>query len=375
MIPAFIMEKLDRIPHLEGNNGGDPRQEYSQWQRWANNNSSSRRSRQHRHVDPRLIKSYDADDLLSEYVDPQAEQHMSFPEPGSFVPRKRKSVPVQVVQKTVPVNSHLYPNPDIIHDYDDDVADLVSLFSSHDPYSSSTSMSLATTILTEDEREEEKLQEPFEMDASLHSLQYSNHSSRRHEDDYHDHNISSVPRKTSGSGSGPGQDLGMTMNDSSLNHLTTILRAKSSLIRQQEAIMRDIEERQAAGLQHQQQQQQQEQQQQQQRRQQQQQEALSSTATAQNALAVDAGFLIQKPETSSTGPVQDPSTKQAVAVATTNIKSNTNTGYSNSTSHQVAASSGDTRNRLDALRRRRVRGIVDETPELLAQAQEKQHQF
>jgi hypothetical protein len=171
MIPTLIMDKLDRIPHLEDNNDGDPRQEYSQWQRWANN--SSHRSRQRRHVDPRLIKS--SDDLLSEYVDPHAEQHMSFPEPGSFVPTKRKSAPVQeAAQKAVPVNSHLYPNPDVIHDYYDDdvVADLVSLLP-HDPYSSSTSLSLATTILTQDEREEEKLQEPFEMNASLHSLQYS----------------------------------------------------------------------------------------------------------------------------------------------------------------------------------------------------------
>jgi hypothetical protein len=367
MIPKFVMDKLDRIPHHEGNNDGDPHQEYSQWQRWANS-SSSHRSRQRRHVDPRLIKS--SDNLLSEYVDPQAEQHMSFPEPESFVPTKRKSAPVQAAQKAVPATSHLYPNPDIIHDYDDDVSDLASLFSSHDPYSSLASMSLATTILTEDEGEEEKVQEPFEMGASLHSLQYSNYSSRCHENDCHDHSISSITRKTtgSGSGSGLGQDLRMTMNDSSLNHLTTILRAKSSLIRQQEAIMRDIEERQAAELQKQQQKQEQQQQQrreqQQQRREQQQRELLSSSATAQSAIAVDAGFFIQTPETTGAGPVQDP-----FSVAT--ITTNTITGSNNSTSRQVAASTGDTWNWLDALRRRRVR-IVDETPELV---QEQQYQF
>jgi hypothetical protein len=356
MIPTFIMDKLDRISHLEGNkNDGDPRpQEYSQWQQWANN--SSHRSGQRRHIDPRLIKS--SDDLLSEFVDPQAEQHMSFPEPGSFVPTKRKSAPVKAAQKAIPVNSYLYPNPDI-HDYDDDVAHLVSLFTSHDPYSSSASMSLAKSILKEDE-EEEKVQEPFEMNA----LQFS----RRHQNDCHDHNISSVPRKTTGnaSGIGLGQDLRMAIDDSSPSHLTTLLQAKSSLIRQQEAIMRDIEERQAAELQ----QQQQQERQQQQRREQRHREALSSTATAQSALAVDAGFFIQKPETTSTGPVQAILKKQTVA-ATATAPYDNNTGSRNNTSRQVAASSGDTRNWLGALRRRRrVRIVVDdETPEHVQQHQ------
>jgi hypothetical protein len=359
MIPTFIMDKLDRIPHSEGNNDGG--QEYSQWQRWANN--GSHRSRQRRHIDPRLIKS--SDDLLSEYVDPQAEQHMSFPEPRSFVPTKRKSAPgVQAAPKAIPVNSHLYPKPDI-HDYEDDedVADLVSLFSSHDPYSSSSaSMSLATTILTEDEGEEEKVQEPFEMDAS----QFFKYSSRRHQNDYrHDYNISSVPRKNTrnGSGSGLGQDLRMTMNDSSLSHLTTLLQAKSSLIRQQEAIMRDIEERQVA-----EQQQHQQEQQHQQRRDQQQREALSSAATAQSALAVDAGFLIPKPDTTGTSPLQDPFTIVNMQAATA-----TSTASSNSTGRQVAAPSGDTGNWWDALRRRRVR-VVDETPKHV-QRQQQQYQF
>jgi hypothetical protein len=350
MIPTFIMEKLDLIPHLEGNNDGDPRQGYSQWQRWAR--KSSHRSRQRRHVDPHSIKS---SDLLSEYVDPQSEHHMIFPEQGSFVPTKRKSTPVQSTTKAIPVNSNLYPNPDSIHDCDDEV-DVVSLFSSHGPYSPSASMSLATTILTEEG--EEKSQEPFEMDASFNSLQYSKCSSLGDHDACQDHKISPVPRKTTGSGSGLGQDLRMTIHDSSLN--TTILRAKSSIIRQQEAIMRDIEERQAAEL-HQQRERQQ--QQQEQRREKQEREALSSTATAKSAIAVDAGFLIQKPESTSTGPVQDPLTilnKQASAVATTK----TNTDSINVTSRQVAASSGG--NWLEILRGRRVR-ILDDTPGLVQQ--------
>lgn len=345
------MNKLDVIPHLESNNDGDPRQEYSQWQRWADN-SSHHRSRQRRHVDPRWIKS--SDDLLDEHVDPQAEQHMSFPEPGSSVPTKRKSAPVQAAPKSIPVNSHLYPNPNIIHDYDDEV-DIVSLFSSHDPHSSSTSiLSLATTIRTEEEEEGGKLQEPFEME------EFSEYSSRRHDDDRHDHNISSVPHKTTGSRSGFGQDLRMTMKDSSLKCHTTILRAKSSLIRQQEAILRDIQERQAAELQHQREKQQQF------RREHQEREAISSTTTAQSTVAVDAGILVQTPETTSTGPVQDPFVtlnKQAVAAGSTNTNSNANTGNSNSTGRQVAASlleAGDTWNWLDVLRGRRVR-ILNET--------------
>jgi hypothetical protein len=334
MIPTFITDKLDVIPHPEGNNDGDSCQEYSQWQRWARR--SSNRSRQRRHVDPRLIKS--SDDLLSEYVDPQAERHMSFPELGSFVPTKIKSAQVQAAKKAIPVNSHLYPNPDSIHDHDNEV-DVCSLFSSHYPCSSTASTSLATTILTAEG--EEKSQE---MHDSLHSLQFSEDSSRYHQDDCHDHNMSAVSRTPT---TGPGR---MTMNDSSLDHQATILRAASSMIRQQEAIMRDIEERQIAELRVQEQREQQ-----QQRRKQQQRETLSSTVTVQSAIAVDAGFLTETLETTSTDPVQDPSYsfimlafEQAVpvAVATTNTNSSSSSksksnSNSTSTSRQVAASSDE----------------------------------
>jgi hypothetical protein len=282
MIPTFIM---DHRKLIQDENSGDLRGEYSQWQQWA------RQSRR-RHVDPRMIQqsphghprmTQSSHDLLSEDVDLQAEHHMRYPtEPSFVVPAQRKPAPVHVTEKTIPVSPRLYSYHDhnAYNNHNHEV-DVGSRYRSHQRNSSFTSMSLDAAAFTEQE-EEEHYQEQSELHSSQQPLQYSEFSSQPKHDS-HDH--MSVARKTTSTATGNGlyRGLATTMptDNSSLNN-SPMLRATSSIIRQQEAIMRDIDERREAEQ--------------------------RDAATARRAIAIDAGSLTQKTKSSSSRalPVQDP---------------------------------------------------------------------
>jgi hypothetical protein len=313
MIPTFIM---DHRKLIQDENSGDLRGEYSQWQQWA------RQSRR-RHVDPRMIQqsphghprmTQSSHDLLSEDVDLQAEHHMRYPtEPSFVVPAQRKPAPVHVTEKTIPVSPRLYSYHDhnAYNNHNHEV-DVGSRYRSHQRNSSFTSMSLDAAAFTEQE-EEEHYQEQSELHSSQQPLQYSEFSSQPKHDS-HDH--MSVARKTTSTASGNGlyRGLATTMptDNSSLNN-SPMLRATSSIIRQQEAIMRDIDERREA-----------EQREEdaatarraiaimrdidERRVAEQREQGQRGAATARRAIALDAGSLTQKTKSSSSRalPVQDP---------------------------------------------------------------------
>jgi hypothetical protein len=313
MIPTFIM---DHRKLIQDENSGDLRGEYSQWQQWA------RQSRR-RHVDPRMIQqsphghprmTQSSHDLLSEDVDLQAEHHMRYPtEPSFVVPAQRKPAPVHVTEKTIPVSPRLYSYHDhnAYNNHNHEV-DVGSRYRSHQRNSSFTSMSLDAAAFTEQE-EEEHYQEQSELHSSQQPLQYSEFSSQPKHDS-HDH--MSVARKTTSTANGNGlyRGLATTMptDNSSLNN-SPMLRATSSIIRQQEAIMRDIDERREA-----------EQREEdaatarraiaimrdidERRVAEQREQGQRGAATARRAIALDAGSLTQKTKSSSSRalPVQDP---------------------------------------------------------------------